>query len=147
RGYLVSERDAILMNPKTTRKRQEEVQTELNLLGMVDATVTATSNKVKAAKRIQRVLTEIDINMADIVLVDETIGAVVDDIKATNDQLIIAIPFNEMERLCKKADFPKEKEFYSGETVVNGHEVIDGVYVVALNAQLHRKIRDARGRY
>lgn len=147
REYLVAERNAILMNPKTSRKRQEEVQAELNLLGFVDATLPLTSNKAKGMSRIQQVLTEIDVPLVDCVLIDETIGHLVDDIKATNNQLIIGIPFTQLERLRKSDSFPKETEFYSGETVLNGHEVNDSVYVVSINAKLHHEVRNARGRY
>lgn len=147
REYLVTERNNILLHPKTTRKRQEEVQAELKLLDIIDATVPATSVKAIALRRLNHAIASTDVNKEDVVLVDQTIPLILEGIKSQYDLMVIAIPFVQLERLRKNPDFPPEKEFFTNTTLVRGHEVSDNTYVVAINAPLHKKVRDARDRY
>lgn len=147
RDYLIHERNNILLHPKTDRKRQEQVQAELKLLNIIDATVPVTSNKAKALQRLNQAIAITDVNKEDVVLVDQTIPLILEDIKSTHDIIVFAIPFVQLERLRKNPDFPPEKEFFTNTTMVLGHEVLDNTYVVAINAPLHKKVRDARDRY
>lgn len=145
REYLTATRKAALTGPSVSANRQKELQRDIELLDLVDATLPATTNKAKALVRVRSVALYLGIPINDLVLCDQSIKCLVDNVKMDNDTLVLGIDKERFEKLRKKVTVPSKTKFYADAKNMVGYEFEPATYIVTMPTGLYNTVCQAPG--
>lgn len=147
REYLKQTLEAELLGPKTTAYRQMQINRELELLSTLNPDVPVTSNSGRAQQRIASAILYMGISKDDITVMDQTIGALTDDIKPDNSIIVIGVETKQFAKIKQSVTIPGAKDFHSGPKVYSGFEIEPNTYVVPVSKKVYDAATEAKGPY
>lgn len=147
REYLKQTLEAELLGPKTTAYRQTQINRELDLLSVMNPDVPITSNSGRAQKRIASAILYMGISKDDITVMDQTIGALTDDIKPDNSIIVIGVEAKQFAKVKQAVTIPNSVDFHSGAKIYSGFEIEPNTYVVPVSKKVYEATTAAKGPY